>query len=84
MAVGFSKEPKEIDEVWTKEHRGRTYTFTVTKYGPHRFDYGCQCALDYEKARADNWVGFTSDHRLTRDEVERRPQFLEFMNGASR
>ena len=58
-----------------------TFTFTVTKYGPHRFDYSCQHTLVYVTGRADTSTGFTSDHQLTRAEVEQRPQFVEFMNG---
>jgi hypothetical protein len=80
MAIGFSAAPEKIDETWTKEHCGRTYIFTKTRKGPHHFVYNCKRHHEDGRFTGESSTGVILDHELTRDEVERRPQFVKFMN----
>ena len=81
MAVGFSNEPEKIDESWTREHRGRIYTFTKTKKGKHHFIYNCSLHVEDKTVTQDSSTGYLSDHELSRDEIEKRPQFCGVHGG---
>jgi hypothetical protein len=80
MVVGFSKEPEKIDETWTKEYRGRTYTFTKTRKGSDNFIYSCSRSFQDEHFKGDSRTGVILDHELTREEVESSTRFVAFMN----
>jgi hypothetical protein len=81
MAIGFSSTPEKIDETWTKERAGQVFKFTKIKKGPHHFIYNCSRHYDDGRFVGDSSTGYVSDHELTRDEIEKRPQFVDFMNG---
>jgi len=80
MAIGFSAAPEKIDETWTKENAGRVFTFTKTRKGPHHFIYNSKRHHEDERFIGDSSTGVILDHELTREEVERWPRFVEFMN----
>lgn len=85
MAIGFSSAPEKIDETWTKEYRGRTFTFSKARKGQEAFEYNCDLAFD------DPTTSFTGNTRtgvvlsidLTRAQVDSMKQFVDFMEGLS-
>jgi hypothetical protein len=79
MAIGFSSAPEKIADTWNKEHEGRTYTFTKTRKGSHHFIYNCKRHYEDERFTGDSQTGVVLDHELTREEIERWPRFVAFM-----
>lgn len=82
MAIGFGSAPeKKVDETWTKEHGGRTYTFTKTRKGPDHFIYNCSRHIEGKTVTEDTSTGIVLDRELTHAEVESWKQFTDFMEG---
>lgn len=81
MAIeGFSGGiPRDVDEEWTKEKNGRTFTFGKTRKSATHFVYYCQRSVGYATGTEDLSTGFELDRDLTHKETESWPQFVAFM-----
>jgi hypothetical protein len=81
MVLGFSNGiPENIDETWKKGVEGRTYILAKIRKKTGHFLYYCQRSIEDGATKQDLSTGFETDRDLTRDEVERRQQFVDFMS----
>ena len=79
--TGFSDGiPQDVDETWTKEKNGRTYTFGKHRESAKHFAYFIQRDTNSEGFTGGVSTGFETDRDMTREEVEQRQQFVDFMN----
>lgn len=72
--------PKEVNERWTKEQNGKSYTFGKQRKSPNHFLYYCQRDIESERFIQVSSTGFETDRDLTHEEIEQRQQFVDFMN----
>lgn len=78
---GFSDGiPKNVKEQWPHEHDGRMFTFGKDRQSPKHFVYYCQRDISDGRFIQASSTGFETDSDLTRAEVEKRQQFIDFMN----
>jgi hypothetical protein len=76
--IGFGKAPATT-EAWGKEIGGMTFVFTKTREKERVFTYNCKrTSKDKHGITSDFVCGFQTDRDLDREEIESRPQFLEF------
>ena len=64
--------PENPDRTWEKQINGRTHIFTKTREREGLFLYGCQ-------GQSGGLRRFHSGWDLSPDEVERLPQFKDFL-----
>ena len=82
MDIGFGNGiPANINETWKKERDERTYTFIKLRKAERHFIYTCTRSIEAGTVTQDLSTGFETDRDLTRDEVELRQQFVDFMEG---
>jgi hypothetical protein len=80
MTIGFGAGiPKDVKEKWTKVKNGITFTFGKERMGPNHFVYYIQRSNSNGQFTGDSSTGFPTDRDLTREEVEKHQQFIEFM-----
>ena len=78
---GFSGGiPKSEKERWPHEHDGRMYTFGKNRESTKHFVYYCQRDIEDGRFIQVSSTGFETDRDLPHEEVERRKQFIDFMN----
>jgi hypothetical protein len=72
--IGFSNGVlANVDDTWPKVKAGRAYMFQKTRIKSGHFEYSCK--------RLNSCCGFVTDRNLSREEVEGREQFVDFMLG---
>jgi hypothetical protein len=77
--TGFSGGiPKNVK--WTHEHNGRTFTIGKNRESAKHFVYYVRRDISDGRFIQASSTGFETDRDLTREELERRPQFVDFMN----
>ncbi len=80
--TGFSGGiPNDVNERWTKEQNGTSYTFGKIRKSAKHFIYYCQRDSDSGRFIQISSTGFETDRDLTHDEAGQRQQFIDFMNG---
>ncbi|MGA8555552.1 MAG: hypothetical protein WB630_14150 [Candidatus Acidiferrales bacterium] len=78
---GFGAAPMGVPARWTKEHKGRTYTFGKERKPTH-FVYYCE-RTSGNIFTQDTSTGYKTDRDLSREEIEKLPLFVEFMEGTT-
>jgi hypothetical protein len=71
---------KRVKELWPHEHNGKMFTFGKNRENPKHFVYYCRRDTDTGRFTTASSTGFETDRDLTREEVEQRHQFIDFMN----
>jgi hypothetical protein len=72
--------PENPDKTWKKEINGKTFTFVKKRVGKNGiFLYNCARYSEVGRFVSASSTGFHSDRNLTPDEVERLPQFANFI-----
>jgi hypothetical protein len=69
-----------VKERWPYEHNGRMFTFGKNRENPNHFVYYCRRDTDSGRFITASSTGFETDRDLTHEEVEKRQQFIDFMN----
>jgi hypothetical protein len=73
--IGFGKAPEKT-ETWDKKVDGVTFLFSKTREKEGVFSYNCTCKRNSPSGLV---CGFQTDRDLDREEIESRPQFLDFI-----
>jgi hypothetical protein len=76
--IGFSQGEPEKLQIWEKEVGGITFVFTKSREGDS-FVYNCSCEDRNARVTLESSTGFRTDRDFGEVEIERRPQFLEFI-----
>jgi len=71
--------PENPDKTWEKWINGRAFTFLKKRVSKVFFLYNCKCSSESTAIISASSTGFHSDRNLTPDEVERLPQFANFI-----
>jgi hypothetical protein len=80
MTIGFGAGiPSEVTEKWTKVKNGITYTFAKVRKSPTHFVYYVQRDTSDGTFTGDCSTGLELDRDLTHEEVEKRQQFIDFL-----
>jgi len=78
---GFSSGiPERVKERWPYQHNGRMFTFGKNRESAKHFAYFIQRDTSAEAFAGSVSTGFETDRDMTREEVEQRQQFIDFMN----
>lgn len=79
--IGFKHGiPVNPNKTWEKEINGRTFSFKKTLQRKGLFIYNCQRREDYGSITTASSTGFYSERDLRPDEIERLPQFADFIS----
>jgi hypothetical protein len=77
--VGFlGGAPPENPDTWEKRVYDERFTLKKS-FEKGLFTYSCKHELENDYFEGSCQTGFVSPQELTREEVERRPQFVKFM-----
>jgi hypothetical protein len=80
---GFSDGiPEIVKERWPYQHNGQKFTFGKNRESARHFVYFIQRDTSSEGFPGCVSTGFETDRDMTREEVEQRQQFIDFMNGS--
>lgn len=83
--IGFIHGMPEPDKKWEKEISGKVFTFLKERVGKNGiFLYNCAQYSENEHFTSASSTGFHSDRNLTPEEVERLPQFADFISDCAR
>jgi len=78
---GFSDRiPKNVKERWPYKHNGLMFTFGKNRESAKHFVYYVRRDISDGRFIQASSTGFETDRDLTRAEVEKRKQFIDFMN----
>ena len=78
--MGFTHgAPENSNLVWEKDINGVTFIFKKTQE-KSLFLYHCRCESKWEGLRSAGSTGFYSERDLAPEDVERLPQFAEFIS----
>ncbi len=82
--IGFKHGiPENPDKTWETQINGRTFSFKKILQRKGLFIYNCQCHEDYGSISSASSTGFYSEQDLIPDEIERLPQFADFISSHS-
>jgi hypothetical protein len=82
--IGFKHGiPENPNKAWEKQINGRTFSFKKTMQRKGLFLYNCQCSEDHGSIATASSTGFYSEQDLPPAEVERLPQFADFISAHS-
>jgi hypothetical protein len=70
-----------VKERWQYQHDGQTFTFGKNRESAKHFVYYVQRDTSSGGFTGSASTGFETDRDLSHEEVERRQQFIDFMNG---
>ena len=77
--IGFAHgAPQDINLSWEKEINGTTYIFTKSKVKSF-FAYNCKRLFEDDRFVCASLTGFISPQDFTPQEVEKLPQFADFI-----
>ncbi len=83
--IGFIHGMPEPAKKWKKEINGKVFTFLKERVGKNSiFLYNCTQHSESARFISTSSTGFHSDRNLTPEEVERLPQFADFIAGFER
>lgn len=78
--IGFiHSAPTNRDLTWEMEVNGIVFTFKKV-WEKFHFLYNCQCSSTWKSFHSSGSTGFYSERDFTKDEVERLPQFADFIS----
>jgi len=84
--IGFIHGMPEPLKKWTKQINGKVFTFVKERVGKSGIFFLYNCAQYSQGIRftSASSTGFHSDRNLTPEEIERLPQFADFIAGCLR
>lgn len=81
--IGFGQVPART-ETWEKRVGRNIFVFRKTREKDNHFVYSCRCRSEDGRFVLTSSTGYETDRDVSRDEIEARPQFCEFIAGFSR
>lgn len=82
--IGFKHGiPEDLNKAWETQINGRIFTFKKIVKRKGLFIYNCQCHEDHGPISGASSTGFYSEQDLMPDEIERLPQFSDFISSHS-
>jgi hypothetical protein len=82
--IGFKHGiPENPNKMWETQINGRTFSFKKILQRKGLFIYNCQCREEHGSISSASSTGFYSERDLMPDEIERLPQFADFISSHS-
>lgn len=76
--IGFGQAPART-ETWEKKVGPYVFVFSKTRERENYFSVACRCTVEGGRFVTNSSVSYQTDRDVSRDEVESRKQFRDFI-----